>query len=128
MRLQDPSKSLSPRRRVCKAIAEGLQVQNIRVDRRTSLIITHDLGLAWNIADTVAVMKQGEIVEYGPVDEVLADPQHAYTRELLAAVPQLGSQSLVGSRSLVGAEGRGEGAGARRAEVSDGRDRGNGRG
>ncbi|GAA1863522.1 ATP-binding cassette domain-containing protein [Brevibacterium marinum] len=61
----------------------------------SALIITHDLGLAWNIADTVAVMKKGEIVEYGDVDTVLADPQHAYTQELLAAVPRLGSQSLV---------------------------------
>ncbi|MDN5806640.1 MAG: ABC transporter ATP-binding protein [Brevibacterium sp.] len=61
----------------------------------SALIITHDLGLAWNIADTVAVMKKGEIVEYGDVDTVLSDPQHAYTQELLAAVPRLGSQSLV---------------------------------
>ena len=61
----------------------------------SALIITHDLGLAWNIADTVAVMKKGEIVEYGDVDTVLANPQHAYTQELLAAVPRLGSQSLV---------------------------------
>lgn len=62
----------------------------------SALIITHDLGLAWNIADTVAVMKAGEIVEYGSVDSVLADPQHPYTQELLAAVPRLGSQRLVG--------------------------------
>ncbi|WP_231442951.1 ATP-binding cassette domain-containing protein [Brevibacterium zhoupengii] len=61
----------------------------------SALIITHDLGLAWNIADTVAVMKKGEIVEYGDVDTVLSNPQHAYTQELLAAVPRLGSQSLV---------------------------------
>ena len=61
----------------------------------SALIITHDLGLAWTIADTVAVMKEGEIVEYGEVDSVLENPQHAYTQELLAAVPRLGSQSLV---------------------------------
>ncbi len=61
----------------------------------SALIITHDLGLAWNIADTVAVMKEGEIVEYGEVDSVLENPQHAYTQELLAAVPRLGIQSLV---------------------------------
>ncbi|MGC3022124.1 MULTISPECIES: ATP-binding cassette domain-containing protein [unclassified Brevibacterium] len=61
----------------------------------SALIITHDLGLAWNIADTVAVMKKGEIVEYGEVDTVLSNPQHEYTQELLAAVPRLGSQSLV---------------------------------
>ena len=53
----------------------------------TALVITHDLGLAWNIADTVAVMYEGRIVERGPVEDVLLDPQHEYTRTLLGAVP-----------------------------------------
>jgi ABC-type dipeptide/oligopeptide/nickel transport system ATPase component len=52
-----------------------------------ALVITHDLGLAWNIADRVAVMYHGELVEVGPVDEVLRDPEHEYTRSLLAALP-----------------------------------------
>jgi ABC-type glutathione transport system ATPase component len=52
-----------------------------------ALAITHDLGLAWNIADRVAVMYKGELVEVGPVDEVLNDPKHSYTRSLLAALP-----------------------------------------
>jgi ABC-type glutathione transport system ATPase component len=52
-----------------------------------ALVITHDLGLAWNIADRVAVMYKGELVEVGPVDEVLRDPAHSYTRSLLAALP-----------------------------------------
>ncbi|GAB1510286.1 ABC transporter ATP-binding protein [Actinophytocola sp. KF-1] len=52
-----------------------------------ALVITHDLGLAWNIADRVAVMYKGELVEVGPVDEVLNDPKHSYTRSLLAALP-----------------------------------------
>jgi ABC-type glutathione transport system ATPase component len=52
-----------------------------------ALVITHDLGLAWNIADRVAVMYRGELVEVGPVDEVLSDPKHSYTRSLLAALP-----------------------------------------
>jgi peptide/nickel transport system ATP-binding protein len=52
-----------------------------------ALVITHDLGLAWNIADRVAVMYRGELVEVGPVDEVLRDPEHEYTRSLLAALP-----------------------------------------
>lgn len=58
----------------------------------TALVITHDLGLAWNIADTVAVMYRGEIVEHGPVEDVLLDPQHDYTRKLLAAVPGFRSE------------------------------------
>lgn len=52
------------------------------------LIITHDLGLAWNIADRVAVMYRGEIVEHGTVEEVLLNPQHDYTRRLLSVVPK----------------------------------------
>ncbi|MET9225978.1 ABC transporter ATP-binding protein [Lentzea sp. NPDC003310] len=54
-----------------------------------SLLITHDLGLAWQIADRVAVMHQGKIVEQGPVDQVLLTPSHDYTRALLRAVPQV---------------------------------------
>lgn len=53
----------------------------------SSLIVSHDLGLAWNVADRVAVMYLGRIVEIGTVDEVLLRPQHPYTRALLAAAP-----------------------------------------
>ena len=52
------------------------------------IVVTHDLGLAWNIADRVAVMYLGRIVELGPTEEVLADPQHPYTRALLSVVPE----------------------------------------
>jgi peptide/nickel transport system ATP-binding protein len=52
-----------------------------------ALVITHDLGLAWNIADRVVVMYEGRIVEEGPVEEVLLNPQHEYTRRLLSVVP-----------------------------------------
>ena len=52
-----------------------------------ALVITHDLGLAWNIADRVAVMYRGELVEVGPVDEILSEPKHEYTQSLLAALP-----------------------------------------
>ncbi|GGM91401.1 ABC transporter ATP-binding protein [Lentzea pudingi] len=54
-----------------------------------SLIITHDLGLAWQIADRVAVMHQGTIVEQGSVEKVLLAPSHDYTRALLRAVPRV---------------------------------------
>ena len=52
-----------------------------------ALVVSHDLGLAWNIADRVAVMYLGRIVEVGRVEEVLLHPQHPYTRALLEAVP-----------------------------------------
>ncbi len=53
------------------------------------LVVTHDLGLAWNIADRTAVMYLGRIVEAGPTEEVLAAPQHPYTRALLSVVPEI---------------------------------------
>jgi ABC-type microcin C transport system duplicated ATPase subunit YejF len=53
------------------------------------LFITHDLGVVAEIADEVAVMYQGKIVEYGTVKQVLTRPEHAYTKKLLSAVPVL---------------------------------------
>ena len=53
------------------------------------LVVTHDLGLAWNIADRVAVMYLGRIVEEGPTEELLSNPQHPYTRALLSVVPEM---------------------------------------
>lgn len=54
------------------------------------LFITHDFGVVSEICDRVAVMKDGEIVETGETREVLANPQHAYTKRLIACVPELG--------------------------------------
>ncbi|MGW5678948.1 ABC transporter ATP-binding protein [Streptomyces sp. NPDC003860] len=53
----------------------------------SALVVTHDLGLAWNIADRVAVMYLGRIVEEGPVDTVLTAPRHPYTRALMSVLP-----------------------------------------
>jgi oligopeptide/dipeptide ABC transporter ATP-binding protein len=53
------------------------------------LVVTHDLGLAWNIADRLAVMYLGRIVEQGPTETVLAAPRHPYTRALLSVVPEV---------------------------------------
>jgi len=54
------------------------------------LVVTHDLGLAWTIADRVAVMYLGRIVEIGPAEQVLTNPLHPYTRALLEVVPEAG--------------------------------------
>ncbi|MBD9649652.1 ABC transporter ATP-binding protein [Ensifer sp. ENS09] len=52
------------------------------------LFITHDLGIVRKIADRVCVMTKGKIVETGPTAEIFANPQHAYTRHLLASEPK----------------------------------------
>ncbi|TGP20443.1 MULTISPECIES: ABC transporter ATP-binding protein [unclassified Mesorhizobium] len=52
------------------------------------LFITHDLGIVRKIADRVCVMTKGKIVETGPTKEIFANPQHAYTKHLLAAEPK----------------------------------------
>src|ERR1700737_2551576 len=53
------------------------------------LFITHDFGVVAEIADRVVVMRQGRIVETGDKEDVLANPQHPYTRMLLSSVPGL---------------------------------------
>jgi oligopeptide/dipeptide ABC transporter ATP-binding protein len=63
------------------------------------LVVTHDLGLAWNVANRVAVMYLGRIVEEAPAEELLTAPRHPYTRALLSVVPetrQMEQQILTG--------------------------------
>ena len=56
------------------------------------IYITHDLGVVANVADRVAVMYAGQIVEYGTVEEIFYDAWHPYTWALLQALPQLGTK------------------------------------
>ncbi|WP_431894778.1 ABC transporter ATP-binding protein [Nonomuraea sp. bgisy101] len=71
------------------------QLAELTADMGTAVfLITHDLALAAERADVVAVMYQGELVEVGPAAEILADPAHEYTRRLLRAVPSLSSVRL----------------------------------
>ncbi|RJE81792.1 ABC transporter ATP-binding protein [Paracoccus sp. JM45] len=58
------------------------------------LFISHDLGIVRRIADRVCVMKDGEIVEQGPVEQIFANPQHPYTQKLLNAAPTGQAQPL----------------------------------
>ncbi|WOI58100.1 ABC transporter ATP-binding protein [Palleronia sp. LCG004] len=61
-----------------------------RIQRETGvamIFITHDLRVASQICDEIAVMQKGRIVEYGPPSKIFFDPAHAYTRELVAAIP-----------------------------------------
>lgn len=66
-------------------------IRNLQVEYHMSVIyITHDLGVVANVADRVAVMYAGQIVEVGKVDEIFYDARHPYTWALLSALPQLG--------------------------------------
>ena len=65
-------------------------INRLKVQRNLSVIfITHDLGVVANMADRIAVMYAGKIVEYGTADEVFYDPRHPYTWALLASMPDL---------------------------------------
>jgi peptide/nickel transport system ATP-binding protein len=66
----------------------ALMLRLVRETGITILVVTHDLGLAWNIADRIAVMYLGRIVEQGTTEELLSDPKHPYTRALLSVVPE----------------------------------------
>ncbi len=68
--------------RLIKDLAEEYQF--------TTIYITHDLGVVANVADYVAVMYAGQIIEFGTVDEIFYDSRHPYTWGLLSSLPQLG--------------------------------------
>jgi peptide/nickel transport system ATP-binding protein len=67
-------------------------IRDLQKRKKTAvLFITHDFGVVAEIADRVAVMQQGFVVEQGDAASVLGDPQHPYTKQLIAAVPPLTS-------------------------------------
>ena len=76
--------------------AEILELMRKLQDRLGSaiLLITHDMGVVADMADRIVVMRQGDIVETGVVAQVFADPQHPYTKALLAAVPRITTEAL----------------------------------
>ena len=65
-------------------------INNLKRHRNLSVIfITHDLGVVANMADDIAVMYAGKIIEYGSAEEVFYDPRHPYTWALLSSMPDL---------------------------------------
>jgi peptide/nickel transport system ATP-binding protein len=75
-------------------VSLAAQVLNLLCELRSKLgiallFVTHDLAVARAVADDVAVMSGGVIVEHGSTDQIFEAPQHPYTRELLAAVPDI---------------------------------------
>ena len=79
------------------ALDVTIQAQIIRLIKKlqkqygyTIIFITHDLGVVANVADRVAIMYSGQIIEYGTVNEIFYEPKHPYTWGLLSSLPQLG--------------------------------------
>jgi peptide/nickel transport system ATP-binding protein len=98
-------------------------VREIQARRGTGvLFITHDFGVVTEIADRVAVMQRGRIVEQGAARQVLDAPQHDYTKALIAAVPhgRQAARPIVASETVLALEGVGKtyGAGWRRPGVA----------
>jgi oligopeptide/dipeptide ABC transporter ATP-binding protein len=73
-------------------------INGLKKERQLSVIfITHDLGVVANMADQIAVMYAGKVVEYGTVDEVFYGPAHPYTWALLASMPDLDTKEKLGA-------------------------------
>ncbi len=73
------------------------QIMDLLAELRAGLnmsliLITHNLGIVEDVADRIAVMFRGKIVETGPTKEILANPQHPYTQALLECVPRMGAK------------------------------------
>ena len=81
--------SCQPKILICDELLKDLQKEF----NYTIVFITHDLGVVANIADRVAVMYAGQIVELGNVDEVFYDPRHPYTWALMSSLPQLAQRN-----------------------------------
>ena len=93
-------------------ILQLLKKMQVKYDL-TILLITHDLGVVANIADRVAVMYAGDIMEIGTADEIYYDPRHPYTWALLSSMPQMGVKgedlfNIVGTPPNLFAEIRGD--------------------
>lgn len=80
----EPTKGLDPQ--ACAQVAQLLMAA--QTQGQALLTITHDLDLAAQLGGQIVVMRQGQIVEQGPVQQVLQQPQHAYTQALIAAQPK----------------------------------------
>ena len=72
----------------------------------TILVVSHDMGVHYQVTDKMLIMYAGRVVEYGDTDSVFADPQHAYTKMLIDSLPTIGDDSMRGlMASAAGAGG-----------------------
>jgi oligopeptide/dipeptide ABC transporter ATP-binding protein len=79
----------------------ALMLRLVREKGVTILVVTHDLGLAWNIADRIAVMYLGRIVELADAEEIFESPKHPYTAVLMSAVPRMSSSGAAQRERII---------------------------
>ncbi|GAA2515424.1 ABC transporter ATP-binding protein [Rarobacter incanus] len=102
------------------------EILSLMRDLRTRInsgivLITHDMGVVADMADYIMVMKDGRVVERGTSDQIFHDPQHPYTKRLLAAVPHLGAHAGAAEEAPAGgSEGETDKYGRVTARVFDG--------
>jgi peptide/nickel transport system ATP-binding protein len=87
-----------------KAVAEMLVEFRERGFVKSTIVITHDLAILYQIADTIIVMYAGKLVEKGPASQIVHDPRHPYTRMLVGSLPEAGARFE--ERRLTGIAGR----------------------
>ena len=68
----------------------------------TNILISHDLGVVHELANKIAIMYLGKIVEFGPAEDIFRHPRHPYTRALFDSIPTLTTHGMEGLRTLEG--------------------------
>jgi peptide/nickel transport system ATP-binding protein len=87
-----------------KAVAEMLVEFRDRAFVKSTIVITHDLSILYQIADTILVMYAGKLVEKAPAAELTTDPRHPYTKLLIGSLPEVGVR--ISEKRLAGISGR----------------------
>jgi peptide/nickel transport system ATP-binding protein len=87
-----------------KAVARALVEFRDRGFVKSTIVITHDISVLYQIADTILVMYAGKLAEKAPADEIVSAPRHPYTRMLIASLPEVGVRHA--DRQLCGIAGR----------------------
>ena len=87
-----------------KAVAQTLVEFRDRRFVKSMIVITHDIAVLYQVADTILVMYAGKLAEKAPADEIVANPRHPYTRLLVSSLPEVGVRYA--EKQLVGIPGR----------------------
>jgi peptide/nickel transport system ATP-binding protein len=87
-----------------KAVAQTLVEFRDRGFVKSTIVVTHDIAVLYQVADTILVMYAGQLAEKGPADEIVSNPRHPYTRLLVSSLPEVGVRYA--DKQLAGIPGR----------------------